>query len=273
MFGFPDWKKNFTEEEISAIVETGHRRIYERAGPTLMRALRVHLNGYEFCRSSEHEILREQRAELHRANCIDAYPLIRICEFFAPNESVRLGIEKIRHDYHRLFGEPSIRQQVLSGHAFLKGCLYKLQTVIGSPPPADQPLRRYAYERRPVGAGEPPYLVDYPHPAERYETEQRIWQNEMKLVDRYVELLEQGRSPARAEAPVRRFGELLEGLESLGHLARLVDDLGDDVGLSKGWLRSEVMKSIEITEDVGRQDLLAVQGARPAGEDRQEIRR
>jgi haloalkane dehalogenase len=273
MFGFPDWKKNFTEEEISAIVETGHRRLYERAGPSLMRSLRVHLNGYDFCKNSEHEILREQRAELHRAHCLEAYPLIRVCEFFAPNERVRHGIEQIRKDWHRLFGEPSIRQQVLAGHAFMKGCLYKLQTVIGSPPPADQPLRRYAYERKPVRQGERPYVVDYPHPAERYETEQRIWQNEMKLVDRYVELLEEGRSPARAEAPVRRFGALLDGLESLGHMAKLVDDLGDDVGLSKGWLRSEVMKRIEVSDDVSREDLLAAQGVRPAAGGQPEIRR
>ena len=66
----------------------------------------------------------------------------------------------------------------------------------------------------------------------------------MKLVDRVVELLEQGQPLDRAEPAVRRIDEAFQQLDAIGKLARLVDELGEDVGLSKGWLRSEVLKSL-----------------------------
>jgi haloalkane dehalogenase len=244
MFGFPDWKKNFTEAEISEIVESGHRRLYERAGPTVMRSLRVHLNGYEFCKRSEHELLREQRSRLHEEHCRNAWPLIRVCEAFAPNAHVRSKIERIREDYRRLLGEPSVRQEVMSRYAFLKACLYKMTSVTGLPLPPAPPLRHYAYDRRPRRSGESPYVVTYPRRDERYEYEQHVYENEMKLIDRCVERLEQGRSLDAAEPSVRALHEALQSVDHLGPLARLVDQLGDDVGLSKGWLRSEVMKSV-----------------------------
>ena len=152
-FGFPDWKKNFTEEEISAVVDSGHRRLYEHAGPSAMRALRVQLNGYEFCKNSSHPVLREQRSELHKARCIEAYPLIEICEFFAPNAKVREKIGEIRRDYHRLLGEPTTRQQVMAKYGFLKGCLYKMTTAVGRQPPRRAPAP--ALRVRPEAAGSP----------------------------------------------------------------------------------------------------------------------
>jgi len=244
-FGFPDWKKNFTEEEISAIVEGGHRRLYEHAGPSAMRALRVHLNGYEFCKGSSHQVLREQRSELHKAHCAEAYPLIKTCEFFAPNQKVQRDIGEIRRDYHRLLGEPTIRQQVMSNHSFLKGCLYKMATVVGRPPPGEPPLRRYEYDRKPRSPLERPYVTAYPHRDAHYEHEKRVYENEMRLLNRVVELLEQDKPLDGAEQEVRRISQVFENLDAIGHAARLVDDLGDSVGLSKGWLRSEVLKGLE----------------------------
>ncbi len=246
-FGFPDWKKNFTEEEISAIVESGHRRLYEHAGPSVMRSLRVQLNGYEFCRSSSNRVLREQRSELHRARCIEAYPLIDTCEFFAPNPKVREKIREIRRDYHRLLGEPTVRQQVMARYGFVKGCLYKMTTVVGRPPPAEPPLRRYEYDRKPRGPLEKPYVTFYPYPDPRYEHEKRVHENEMRLLDHVVELLERGELQDGAEPEIRRILQVFENLDAIGHAAKLVDDLGDSADLSKGWLRSEVLKGMGVT--------------------------
>jgi haloalkane dehalogenase len=246
-FGFPDWKKNFTEEEISAIVESGHRRLYEHAGPSAMRALRVHLNGYEFCKNSSHAVLREQRSELHKWHCAEAYPLIEVCEFFAPNEKVRKDIGEIRRDHHRLLGEPTVRQQVMSKYAFLMGCLYKMTTVVGREPPGEPPLRRYEYDRKPRGPLERPYVTAYPHHDGRYQHEKRVYENEVRILNRVVELLERGEPLDGAEQEVRRIHQIFENLDAIGHAARLVDDLGDSVGLSKGWLRSEVLKGLEAT--------------------------
>jgi haloalkane dehalogenase len=244
-FGFPDWKKNFTEAEISAIVESGHGRIYLRAGPSIMRALRVHLNGYEFCKNSPEPLLRDQRSELHRAHCVEAYPLIGVCEHFAPNEHVRRRIQAIRDDYHRLLGEPSTRQRVLSELAFLKGSLYKVQGVLGLQPPPEPPFRRYLYDRQPRQPNESPYDVSYPRRDQRYEHEQGVYENELKLVDRVVDLLENGATEIGAEDPARTIYEALQKAQGIGGLARLIDDLGDEVGLAKSWLRSERLKSLE----------------------------
>jgi len=244
-FGFPDWKKNFTEGEISAIVEGGHRRLYEHAGPSAMRTLRVQLNGYEFCKNSAHQVLRERRSELHKARCIEAYPLIETCEFFAPNAKVRAKIGEIRRDYHRLLGEPTVRQEVMSSYAFLKGCLYKMETVVGRPPPGEPPLRRYEYDRNPRGPLDRPYATVYPHCDERFQHEKQVYENEMRLLNRVVELLEQGKPLDEAEPAARRIHQVFENLDAIGQAAKLVDELGGDVGLSKGWLRSEVLKGLE----------------------------
>jgi hypothetical protein len=205
----------------------------------------VHLNGYEFCKGSSHRVLREQRSELHEAHCVRAYPLVRICEFFAPNDEVREEIAGIRRDYLRLFGEPTVRQRVLESYAFLKGCLYKMTTAIGQEPPCEPPLRRYEYDRRPRGPLEKPYVVTYPHPDPRWEHEKRAYGNEMKILDRVVDLLEKGEPLDRADHEVQRIHQVFENLEAIGQAATLLDDLGDSVGLSKGWLRSEVLRGVE----------------------------
>jgi hypothetical protein len=67
----------------------------------------------------------------------------------------------------------------------------------------------------------------------------------MKLVERVIELLEQGKPLDRAEDTVRRIDEVFQNLDAIGKLARLVDELGEDVGLAKAWLRSEVLKGLQ----------------------------
>ena len=258
-FGFPDWKKNFTEEEIAAIVDSGNGRLYEHAGPSVMRDLRVHLNGYEFCRSSSQQVLREQRSELHRVHAMDAYRLIDVCEFFAPNPEVRRDIQEIRRDYHRLLGEPTAQQRAMSKFAFLKGCLYKMTGVVGQLPPPAPPFRRYDYDRAPREPNQMPYVVSYPSRDPRYEHEKGVHDSEMRLVARVGELLEKAAAPDGAERAVREMGEVFENLEAIGKLAKLVDELGDDVGLAKGWLRSEVLKQLEgidPTRDASSEDFL-----------------
>jgi len=252
-FGFPDWKKNFTEEEITAIVDSGHRRLYEHAGPSVMRELRVHLNGYDYCMDSPYEILSEQRSKLHKAHCLNAYPLLRVCEFFAPNEKVSKDIRSMRQDYHRLFGEPTIQQEVMSNYAFLKGCIAKMTGVIGQQPPSEEAFKRYEYDRKPKDPNQLPYTVGYPHQDERYDYEKRDYDNEMRLLDRVIEILEQGKPLDQADESVQRINEVFANLEVIGSLSKLVEKTGDSIGLSNGWLRSEVLKSLK-TETVYARD-------------------
>jgi len=249
-FGFPDWKNNFTEEEIAATVDSGNRRLYEYAGPSVMRELRVHLNGYDYCIDSPYEVLAEQRSELHEAHCHNAYPLIKVCEFFAPNEKVRKEIQEIRQDYHRLFGEPTIKQEVMSNYAFLKGCVAKMTGVIGNRPPSEEAFKRYEYDRKPEGSIQLPYTVSYPHKDERYEYEKGAYGNEMKLMNRVIEILEQGKPLDEAEESVREVNQVFENLEAIGNLSKLVEKTGSSVGLSESWLRTEVLKSLKTDESI-----------------------
>ncbi len=251
---FADWRKNFTEEEITAIVESGNRRLYEFAGPSSMRGLRVQLNGYEFCKNSSRAILREQRSELHRARCLQSYPLIDVCEFFAPNQKVKREIQRIREDYHRLLGEPTIEQQVMAKHAFLKGSLYKMSAVLGLPPAARPPFRRYVYDRKPRKPNQKPYTVEYPHTDERYQQEKAAHDNEMRLARRVIDVLERAETDPEAEKAAQWIREAFGNLEALGNLAKLIDSLGDDIGLAKGWLRSEVLKKLGTEAVYARED-------------------
>jgi hypothetical protein len=104
-----------------------------------------------------------------------------------------------------------------------------------------------------------PYSVTYPNRDPRYEHDKSAYDAEMKLLDRAVELLANGDSLARAKPAVRELAAVLENLDAIGGLARLVDGLGDDVDLSKGWLRSEVLKMLEgidPTRDASSEDFL-----------------
>ena len=89
-----------------------------------------------------------------------------------------------------------------------------------------------------------PYDVEYPRENEQYEFERRRIDNEMKLVDKVVELIESDDQSAESSALLNEIRVVLDNVESIGHLAKLVDKLGDSIGLSKGWLRSEVLKSL-----------------------------
>jgi haloalkane dehalogenase len=241
---FATWRKNFTEEEITAIVESGNGRLYEFAGPSSMRSLRVQLNGYEFCKNSSHRVLREERSELHRIRCVQSYTLIDVCEFFAPNQKVRRDIQRIRADYHRLLGEPTIEQQVMSKYAFLKGSLYKMQSILGLLPAPKVPFRRYVYDRQPREPNQKPYTVEYPYRDERYEHEKGVFENEMRLARRVIDVLEQAETDPDAERVAAEINKAFGNLEALGDMAKLVGALGEDLGFAKGWLRSEVLKKL-----------------------------
>ena len=132
----------------------------------------------------------------------------------------------------------------LNRQKFVKGSLYKMQGVLGLQPPPEPPFRRYVYDREPREPNANPYRVEYPGRDRRYEHEQSVYRNEIKLVDRVVDMLENGSEPSQVEEPVRRICEALRDADGLGHLAQLVDELGDEVGLAKSWLRSERLKSL-----------------------------
>jgi hypothetical protein len=140
-----------------------------------------------------------------------------------------------------------------------------MAAVVGQRPRSEEPFRRYEYNREPRGSGELPYTVSYPHRDERYEHEKRSHDNEMKLIKRVVERLGSERPRESAGEPARRIRELFDRLDSFGRLAGLVEELGFEVGLSKSWLRSEVLKSLGAESVYGSALSATFEGVEKAG--------
>jgi len=241
--GIPEWRKNFTEAEIGLIVETAHHRLYQENGPTIMRRLRVNLNGYKFCRSSSHAALRDHRAQYHRTMCEWDYPFIKSCGFFAPNEQVKEDIARLDREYIDEFGKADTGVEARSNHIFLKASLEKIISVIGKRRPEEPPFRRYIYDRGARAERGMPYRVEYPREDKEYALAKRRMNNEAILMDKVVELLEAGGSSEEDQMLAREASDVLGNLEAVGNLAKLVDRLGDSVGLAKGWTKWEVLKS------------------------------
>lgn len=242
---YKELHKNFTDAEITAIVENAPQRLYQEAGPSIMRAMRVHLNGYKFCKRSKHRVLREERAQYHKEACVDSYPLIKACEFFAPNDRVREEIAQMREEYLEEFGKPTAALEIMSDYVFLKASIAKITSRIGQHSPCQFFFRKYTYDKNKKGSKSGmPYRVEYPNRDERYELEKHRSENERRIVDKVVELIESHERSKESRKLLKHIRAELGNVETIGNLAKLVDSLGDRVGLAKGWLRTEVLKSV-----------------------------
>lgn len=232
--GIHEWRKNFTEEEIGRIVEGAHHRIYQENGPTIMRRMRVNLNGYRFCRSSSLAVLRDHRAKYHRTMCDWDYPFIKSCEFFAPNESVRQNVSQLRREYIDEFGEPDTAVKIRSDYIFLKASLAKITSAIGKRPPEEPPFRRYEYDRKNRAEHAMPYRVEYPREDKAYDLAKRRLANETKLMEKVVELITSSNQAQEDETLSREALDVLENLEAIGKLAKLLDKIGNSTGMTEG---------------------------------------
>jgi len=243
--GVLEWRKNFTEAEIGNIVEGAHNRLYQENGPSIMRRLRVHLNGYKFCKRGDRESLVDHRSAYHRRMCADEYPFLKSCEFFAPNGKVRDDIAQLRRECANEFGDPGNATNVRSDYILLKASLAKILSVVGKRPPAEEPFRKYTYDRIQRSETDMPYSVEYPNIDKEYDLVKRRIRNENALTEKAVELLDTDVSQDVDAGLALETCKVLEGVEAIGHLARLVDKLGDRIGLAKGWLKGEVLKSLQ----------------------------
>ena len=156
--------KNFENHELQALILEGYRRFYETWGPSVMRQLKVELNGYEWCRASSNPLLREQRAELHKEMAEMLYPLIRASEHFAPNGIVRRRIRQTEERYLEIFGRPAPSQEIMSYYVLAKAFQGKAREFIDpqNRHPKQEPFKIYIYGKNGKGKDEPPYRVVYP---------------------------------------------------------------------------------------------------------------
>lgn len=175
--------KNFEDHEIMEIILYGYRKIYETHGPTLMRQFKLELNGYEHACSKGPDRVWERRAARHRDTCQQMYPLLRVCEHFAPNGIVRRKLRQQDERYRRNFGEPSTAQKVQSAYILAKGFQEKARESLDprNRHPKEEPFKKYIYDKK-NGNGSSqraPYRVVYPQESLSF-TLDRGW-NEFKI--------------------------------------------------------------------------------------------
>jgi haloalkane dehalogenase len=168
--------KNFENHELQTLILEGYRRFYETWGPSLIRQLKVDLNGYEWCRASSNPLLRDQRAEIHKEGAEAIYPLIRASEHFAPNGIVRRKIGQIEERYVKNFGKPSPSQEIMSYYVLAKAFQAKIKNGIdpSNRSPKQEPFKMYIYEKNGGEKESPPYKVVYPIRDKKYEVYRNI---------------------------------------------------------------------------------------------------
>lgn len=192
-----EYEENFTQLELWNIVESGHRRLYEHAGPTVMRGLRVHVNGVKFCSESKRKELNEKRIQLHRRMARELYPILKPAEFFAPNDKVREELKELRSDYISQMGEPTTRDNAKEAWVFQKAAREKMRRVVEKQHVSTPTYRRYEYSRKSVGIGEIPYSVSYPREDGAYNEWLKVKEREELLYEKFVDALERGEDYAK----------------------------------------------------------------------------
>lgn len=161
--------KHFEPHELESLILEGYRKYYETWGPSLMRQLRIELNGYEYCRASNNPLLREGRLERHRDACYQLYPTIKSCEHFAPNGLVRRKIRQLEERYLRNFGRPNPSQVIQANYVWLKALQEKLLRSLFAYDrgPKQEPFKKFIYEKNGKKDG-PPYKLLYPQESSSY---------------------------------------------------------------------------------------------------------
>ena len=127
----------------------------------------------------------------------------------------------------------------------LKASLANITSVIGKRPPEEPPFRRYAYGERIGAADEMPYQVAYPREDNAFNLAKQRMHNETILMDKIAELVASENPTQEDKVLAAEARDVLGNLEAIGNLAKLVDKLGDTVGLAKGWMKWEVLKSLQ----------------------------
>lgn len=158
--------KHFKPHEIDEIIDYGYTKLYETWGPTLARTFKLSLNGYEYCRASKHKLLREDRAEFYRKRCTQQYPMLKACEYFAPNHRVRARIKRLEQRYREHFGEPTRGQKFFSYYVLEKAIAEKVRNFFNPRDrrPKEEPFKKYTFfgNTKPLREEEYPCKVEYP---------------------------------------------------------------------------------------------------------------
>jgi hypothetical protein len=109
-------------------------------------------------------------AERHKESCERLYPMVKACEYFAPNGLVRRKLRQLKDRYHEHFGKALPSQDMMSYYVLLKAFQAKVMESIDprNRHPKNEPFKIYVYDKK-NGKFDPPYKVLYPKRDYKYE--------------------------------------------------------------------------------------------------------
>lgn len=155
--------KHLYEHEIMEYIRNGEERMLNTWGPSILRMIKVHFQGYERYKDHDDEYFR-QIAERHRNQLFQACTMIPALERFAPNGRVRRMVKEAEQRWKQHFGEPSTFLKVQGKYTELKAAWATLKETVD---PANRhikipPAKRYHYFGKDIkDDGSLPYRREY----------------------------------------------------------------------------------------------------------------
>ncbi len=176
--------KNLYEHEILEYIRNGDERMLNTWGPSILRMIKVHFQGYERYKDSD-DVYFRQIAERHRNQLFQACTMIPALERFAPNGRVRRMVKEAEQRWKQHFGEPSTFLKVQGKYTELKAAWATLKEIIN---PANRyikipPAKRYYYFGKDIkDDGSLPYRKEYLTQDPNYVRDMKIQAAEQSLL-------------------------------------------------------------------------------------------
>ncbi|MBF0499808.1 MAG: radical SAM protein [Candidatus Riflebacteria bacterium] len=116
--------KYLADEDVLKYIRMTYERSFNKCGPSILRAMEVHLNGLLFSRRS-HNPLIQARENYYTNMCRQIYPVLFSIKLFAPSLEVAKRVDQMRRTYHKLLGTSTLQARATAigaaiGAAFLK---------------------------------------------------------------------------------------------------------------------------------------------------------
>jgi radical SAM superfamily enzyme YgiQ (UPF0313 family) len=176
--------KHLYEHEIMEYLRQGDERLFQTWGPSILRMMKVHLNGYERFKEYDDKHFR-QVAEGHRDQAYQGYAMIAAMDRFAPNGRVRKMVKELEQRWKHHFGEPSTFMKVQSKYTEIKATWATLKEIVAPrnrhiPIP---PAKRYFYFGKDIkDDGTLPYRKEYLTEDPEYVRDMKLQAAELSLL-------------------------------------------------------------------------------------------
>ncbi len=118
--------KNFQKSDILPLIKRGYSKSFETSGPSILRALDIHLNGFETCTGSRNPLIRA-RAPYFEEICRQIYPVLLAVQAFAPSREVAAKVDFLKRRAKRLLGKSGLAGRLTSLAALAGGAILKIR--------------------------------------------------------------------------------------------------------------------------------------------------